>query len=247
MLFLLIFLLIPSWVHAAITVDAVTLAGNVGIGINVTEASLSHTAAADATLALVCVTERDTTATMGAGPSVTYAGNAMTLVDGATQTQGSFLKSSLFYYVSPPSGSQTINVTASTNSDREVVSAITLKGTATTSIFNTAGTMGSEGTTNIDIDSLASAVGEFAVMCGAQSTNTPNVSADATAPVSDEQVEADHTDGIGLTHFIYTEAGATTSIDMRVDSDSSQRTSAVAVSIRPAVSGQRPIAPMILQ
>lgn len=224
----------PSW--AAITIDAVTTAGNVGIGINTTEASFSHTGAADATLALVCYTGRDTTATMGTDASVTYGGNAMLAVTGAIQTQGSFLQSQLFYLTSPPSGAQTINVTAATGSDREVVSAITLKGTATTSIFNTAGTMGSEGTTSIDIDGLASAVGEFAVMCGTQSTNTPTVSPDATSPVSTEQLEADHTDSIGMTHFVYTEDGAATSINMRVDSDTSARTSAVAVSIRPAAS-----------
>ncbi len=215
-----------------ITFDAITTAE----GMNVTNISTSHTGAADATLALACVTERDTAFTMGAGPSVTYGGNAMTLVSGATQTQATRVKSSLFYYVSPPSGAQTVNMTRSTNANRYMMSVLTLKGTALVNIFNTAGTFGSDAATNIDIDSLASASGEFAVMCGLQQTNTPVISPDATSPVSTERAEVDHTDSTGLTHFVYTEDGAVTSINMRVDSDTSVYTSAVAVSIRPAAS-----------
>lgn len=223
-------LLIPTLGHAAVTVDAVTS----GEAMNAGDIGFSHIGAADATLALACITERDTTLSIGAGPSATYGGNAMTLVPGATQTQATRLKTSLFYYVSPPSGSQAFSVTKSTNANRSIATVVTLKGTATTSIFNPAGTNGADSGTNLDVDGLASAVGEFAVLCGQQSTNAPVVSADATAPVSTELTEVDHSDGTGLTHFMYTEDGAATSINMRVDSDTSIYWSAVAVSIRAA-------------
>lgn len=234
----LIFCLLTTPVWAAITIDGTPSFGG---GINGTgdpDVSFSHTSTAP-TLALACIAERATGSNMGAGPaSVTYGGNAMTLVPGATQTQGSLMKTSIFYYVSPPSGSQTVAMNASTNSNRYMMSVITLAGTATTSIFNTAGTNGAASGTNLDVDGLASAVGEFAVACGAQETNSPAFSADATSPVSTEQVDEDMTsiDAIGLSHFIYTEDGAATSIDMRVDSTVSQDWSMSAVSIRPAAS-----------
>lgn len=220
----------PSW--AAITIDGTPTTGG---GINTNNISISHSSTA-ATLALACVFERDTTLAMGAGPSVTYGGNAMTLVPGATQTQATRVKASLFYYVNPPTGSQTVAMTRSTNANRYIMSVITLAGTATTSIFNTAGTAGGDTGTDLDINTLASAAGEFGVACGGQSTNAPAFSADATSPVSTEQVDADITalDSIGVSHFIYTEDGASSSIDMRVDSDTSQYWSMVAVSIRPA-------------
>lgn len=226
-------LLIPTLGHAAVTVDAITS----GEGLNNGNMSVSHTGAADATLALVCVTERSATNTLSGSPTLTYGGNSMTLVSGATINQSSRVQAELYAYVSPPSGSQTVNFTRSTNSDRYIMSVITLKGTASSNIFNTAGTFGSTGATNINIDGLASSSGELAILCGIQATNAPVVSPDATAPTSTEQIEVDHTDGTGLTHFVYTEAGASSSINMRVDSDTSQYTAAVAVSILPAGGG----------
>lgn len=231
--FIFFILSLPSYAHAAITIDAATT----GHAINGTNISISHTGAADATLALACVTERDSaTNNLGAGPSVTYGGNAMTLVSGATITTGTRVKASLFYYLSPPSGAQTVELTESTNANRYSMTAITLKGTAGTSTFNTAGTYGDATSTNINIDGLASSAGEFALMCGMQHTQASTVSPDATSPVSTEYLEVDHTDSTSFTHYIYTEAGASPSIDMRVDSDTSSYSAAVAVSIRPLTS-----------
>lgn len=218
----------PSW--GAVTIDASTTAH----AINAENISLTHTGAADATLALACVTERDSsTNNIGAGPSVTYGGNAMTLISGATVTAGTRIKASLFYYLSPPTGAQTVAYTRSTNANRYTMTAITLKGTAGANTFNTAGTYSSTASTNIDIDGLASAVGEFAIMCGLHYTQASTVSPDATSPVSTEYLEVDHTDSTSFTHYIYTEDGAATSIDMRVDASVSNYAAAVAVSIRP--------------
>lgn len=234
----LLLLLLPSPLWAAITIDGTIsfVAGRNGTGYP--DLSVSHSSTAP-TLALACVAERASSNNMGASTSVpTYGGNTMTLVTGATQTQATRVKTSLYYYVSPPSGSQTVALaTVSTNSNRYMMSVMTLAGTATTSIFNTAGTNGGDSGQNLDVDGLASAVGEFAVACGLQSTNAPVFSADATSPVSTEQLDEDMTatDSIGLSHFVYTEDGAATSINMRVDSTVSQYWSMVAVSIRPAV------------
>lgn len=231
-LLIILLLLLPLPVHAAITIDAISTDD----GMNGGNIIISHTAAADATLALVCASDRDTTEnTLGANPTATYAGNAMTAVPGAIGTYSDTMRSSMFYYVSPPSGASNIELNESASSDRYVMSVITLKGTATTDIFNTASATGAS-SASADIDGLASAVGEFAVMCGAIRTNTPTVSPDATSPVSTEQVEYDHPDAIGITHFVYTEDGAATSINMRVDISASQWWAAAAVSIRPAVS-----------
>lgn len=237
-LLIILLLLLPAQLHAAITIDG-TPSFTAGLnGTGDPDLSVSHTSTAP-TLALACVLERATANNMGASTSVpTYAGNAMTLVTGATQTQATRMKTSMYYYVNPASGTQTVALpTVSTNSTRYALSVITLAGTATTSIFNTAGTNGADSGTDLDVDSLASAVGEFGVACGAQSTNAPAFSADATSPVSTEQLDEDltATDSIGLSHFIYTEDGAATSINIRVDSTVSQYWSMVAVSIRPAV------------
>lgn len=222
-----------SW-GQTITIDAITT----GHDINANNLSVTHTGAADATLALACVSERDSaTGNLGAGPSVTYNGVSMTLVPGATVIANSRAKSSLFYILSPPSGAQTVAMTRSTNANRYSMSVLTLKRTALVSTFNTAATFSSTSSANIDIDGLASASGEFAVMCGMQVSNAPIISPDATAPVSTEQVDVDHTDSTGLSHFVYTENGASTSINMRVDTDTTATTTlptaAVAVSIRP--------------
>lgn len=234
LLVLVFVILIQSTASAAITIDAATT----GHAINGVDVSFSHTAAADATLALACVTERDSATTnIGAGPSVTYGGNAMTLVPGATVIAGTRIKASLFYYLSPASGASTVTLTESTNANRYTMTALTLKGTAASSTFNTAGTYNSTASTNINIDALASAVGEFAVMCGLQYLQASTVSPDATSPVSTEYLEVDHTDPTSFTHYIYTEDGAATSIDMRVDSDTSTYAAAVAVSIRPEATG----------
>lgn len=236
----ILLLLLHSPVWAAITIDGTPSFGGGINGNGTPDISFSHSSTAP-TLSLACVAERDVSgAALGAATSVpTYAGNNMTLVPGATQNQGGVMKTSLYYYVSPPSGSQTVTLpTVSANADRYMMSVITLAGTATTDIFNTAGTNGAATGTNLDVDSLASAVGEFAVACGAQETNTPAFSADATSPVSTEVVDEDMAsiDGIGLSHFIYTEDGAATSINMRVDSTGNVDWSMVAVSIRPAAS-----------
>lgn len=218
------FLTTPTW--AAITIDATTTAEGTGTG----NISLSHTAAADATLALACVGERSTTATLSGTTTATYAGNAMTQIGTLINTART--KATLFYYVSPGSGSSTVAMSRATGSDRYIMSVTTLKGTATSSIFNTAATGGNT-TSSLDINSVASAVGDLVWFCGLQTTTTPVITPDATSPVSTELVDVDHTGGFGLNLFVYYEDGANSTVDMRVDSDTATYWSGVAVSIAP--------------
>jgi hypothetical protein len=69
-------------------------------------------------------------------------------------------------------------------------------------------------------------------MCGASATAASTASPDATAPTSTEQLDVAHTNATSVRNWVYTEDGAATSIDMRVDLASSVRMAAVAVSIR---------------
>lgn len=223
--------LLPTWALAAITVDTV------GNGEGLTSSSYSHTIAADANFVGVCLAERDTDASgiTASSASVTVGGQSATQLT-AIQNADNTVRIVLFYKLTPLTGAQTIATTADTGTDRLVTGSISLKGVAQTSTFNTAGSSSNNNSTDADINGLASAVGELAIMCGASATAASSASADATAPVSTEQQDVAHTNATSVRNWIYTEDGAATSIDMRVDLASSVRWSAVAVSLRPIAS-----------
>lgn len=224
-------MLFPSLAHA-VSVDTTSTAEGVVSG-GTASTSHSHTIAADADVVLVCLAERDANASgfTANTASVTVGGASATQLI-AVQESTPQVRMALFYKLAPTTGSQTVAATADTGADLLVTSVISLKGVSQTGTFNVAGSTSSTGTTNVDINSLASAVGEFAIMCGASATAASTASPDATAPTSTEQLDVAHTNATSVRNWVYTEDGAATSIDMRVDLASSVRMAAVAVSIR---------------
>lgn len=221
---------------AAITIDNTTSA-EANVGTPNTLSYSGHTIAADADALLIGVCERDTNS------SGFTVDTATVTVAGASATQllghdnGATVRALLFYKLSPSTGTPTIAVTGDTGNDRLVIGVMSLKGVQQSSTFNTAGTGSGLGVTNADIDALASAAGEFGVMLGCIRTNTVTPSADATAPVSTEQLDVAHTDSTSVRAFLYTEAGASPTLDMRVDLSGSGDWAGVAVSVRPEAGG----------
>lgn len=220
------FLTTPTW--AAITVDATSTADATG-----TSTTHNHTLAADADAIFICMGQRDFDSAIQPAVSVTVGGENATHVAGAHGAANT-TRADLYYLVNPPTGTQQIIATADASVNTMATAAISLKGVASTSTLNTAKTNAANSGMDIDVDTLASAVGELGLLCGTVRTNTPTVSPDATAPTSTERVEYASMQSFGQIVFIYTEDGATTSIDMRVDSDTSINWAAAAVSIRAA-------------
>lgn len=229
--FLLCLLLSPLPAFAAIVEDHVSCCGE-----GTTSATFNATVSSGASIAVACVFERDSGGAVAAPSGVTINGEAMTLVTGASHAQGGVMHASMWYKLSPASGTPEVIATAGAGTDFTVVGVISFTGVAQTDTWNTATTVGSIAT-NIDLDSLASAVGEVGVMCGSVRENTGETvtaSADATAPVSLERYDYPHTTDISGTAFAYTEAGAVTSINMRVDISLSRQFAAVGASMRAA-------------
>lgn len=235
MLVVLGVLVLAGEVRAAVVLGSVVSAeANVGTPNTLSQAL---TIDGDADAALVGVCERDTNAsgfTVDTA-TVTIAGASATQLLG--HDNGVSIRALLFYQLTPATGTPTIAVTGDTGNDRLVIGVMSLKGVQQSSTFNTAGTGSGLGVTNADIDALASAAGEFAVMLGCIRTNAITPSADATAPVSAEQLDVAHTDSTSVRAFLYTEAGASPTLDMRVDLSGSGDWAGVAVSIRAATGG----------
>lgn len=221
----------PAW--SAITLDNAASFGDGTAAAN--PQSSSVTIAADANLAIVCLAERDTNSSnfTASTASVTVGGVAATQLT-AVQTSDNLIRSVLFYKLAPATGSVTVQATPDTGSDLMAVGVLTFKGVAQSGTFNTAATNSSTGSANADVDGLASSVGELAVLCGATRLSTTTASPDATTPVSTEQLDYVTTGGaIFVRMFSYTEDGASSSINMRVDLAGSDRWAAAAVSLRP--------------
>lgn len=219
--------------YAAVTIDAVS--SGEGEGVDTASTSHTHTIASDANLVLVCLAERDTSAGgfTADTATVTVGGAAATKLS-ASQESTPQVRVVMFYKLSPSTGAQTIAATSDAGIDRLLTGVLSLKGVDGSSTFNTSGTNSNTGSTDADVDGLASAAGEFAVLCGASATAASTTSADATAPVSTQQLDAAVTDSLTVRGWIYTEAGDTSTINMRVDLASIVRWAATAVSIRSA-------------
>lgn len=233
LLVLLVLVLAPWMAHAAITIDAVTTSEGL------TSTSHSHTIAADATAVIICPAERDTdlgglTANTA---SVTVGGQAATQLIGVSDATP-WVRSVMFYKLAPLTGAQTVAVTPDTGTDRIVTTVISLKNVAQTNTFNTAASVGSTGTgsTNADLDGIASAVGELVLVCGASSTSASTASPDATAPTSTEQSDVAHTNATSVRSWVYTEDGSATSTDVRVDLAASHRWAMAGAAIREVIS-----------
>lgn len=242
---LIILLLLPFTSWAAVAFDTATDSEGT------TSTTHNHTAGSGATLAIICVAARESGGAIANVASVTYGGNNATFH--ARQATGGVTLAEMWYYPNPPASAQSVVATGGAGTDFMVTGVMTFTGSATTSPLGTAVPFTSGGTTNVDLDAIASAVGEMGVACGntrQANGSTVTVSADATVTASDEQFERRHSpESNSLAGWGYTEPGAATSINMRIDQSGSAQVSAVAASIAvaPAGASQRPISPMVLQ
>jgi hypothetical protein len=225
MIWFLLFLLLPSYSWAAITLDVASSSGGT------TSTSHSHTVAVDANIAIICISQRDQGGAVTAPSAVTIGGeNATSLSSSTSAAIGQ--RADLYYKLSPLTGAQTVAVTGGAGTDRMVTGVMTFKNVAQTSTFNTAST-GTGVNTTAYVDSIASAVGELVVMCGGVRVLTSTPSPEATAPVSTEQFELGFDSGGTTTlGYGYTEAGDSPTINMRVTLSASETWVAVAASMR---------------
>lgn len=215
----------PSW--AAITFDSASS------GEGTTSESYSHTIASDANIIIICnAVRRSSGGAAQPASAVTVGGDAATLLAGVTSSNN-VMRAELWYKLAPLTGARTIAVTQDATTTYSVVGSMSFKGVAQSSTFNTSKTASSGTGLNMDVTALASAAGELGVLCGAARNGTNTVGPDPTVPTSTERYEDAHSIGAnGLVGTGYTEAGADTSIDMRVDLTSSNEWAAAAVSMR---------------
>jgi hypothetical protein len=241
----LLFLASPSW--AAITFDqACTFQGTSSIS-----GDCSNSVAADANIAIVCLAVRDHGGAVQANTAVSVEGAAATNIAGASvTTSNSVIRVEMWRLLAPTTGANiTLSVTGHASTDLLVAGLMTFKGVSQSSPFNGTGTTASATTgTNADVNSIASAVGELGVYCGSfRSDSVQAGAADGTAPVSTERFDLRHS-GNALTGVGYTEDGAVTSINMRVDMAESHEWAASAISMMPAADAtRRAVAPILFQ
>jgi hypothetical protein len=215
----------PVW--AAITFDAASITTE-----GTTSTTGNATIAADANIAIVCVHIRESTGAVQPATAATVGGAAATFLAGVTQA-GNVIRTELWYKLAPATGTVAITSTGHASTDIMVADVMSFKGVAQTSTFNTAKTASGD-STNVDVTSIASAVGEVVAYCGTIRGEANTASADGTAPTSTERYEDPTAASPGFTAFGYTEDGAATSIDMRVDITLTGQWAAVAASMRAA-------------
>lgn len=225
----LLSMMLPAPLFAAITADAAN--GATGT----TSATGDATIAADANYFFACVMSRDSGGAVQAPTGVTVGGDPMLLLDGAAHS-GGVIYVSVFYKLAPLTGTRQVVATGHASNEATTVAWASYKGVAQSNTHNTVDTATSGGAdnANMDVDGIASAVGELGLLCGAHRTETITASADGTAPVSTEVFEKASTVSPGGVAVIYQEAGASPTVDMRVDLTASTQWIARAVSIRAA-------------
>ncbi len=236
----------PTVSYGAIAfVGATTAEAEAGSG-----PTLSHNFGSGAhTIAIVVRCIRETGGAVAADTAVpTLGGNNMTQITGVTNS-GNVVRAEMYYYLSPGSGSQSIVSFPAATTDRNQTTVLEYTGVAHTSTFGTPVT--AQGSTvDINVDSISSAVGELGILgaCLRRSTVSPpsTVSADAATPVSTERVDVAHSQTTSTTIAAYEEAGAATSIDMRIDSNDAVQYAAIGVSMRAAADATvRPRSPVV--
>ncbi len=226
----------PAW--AAPTFDAASSSEGT------TSTSHDQTVAADANIIIVCLAIRDTAGAVQPATAVTVEGAAATFLVGASNA---VIRTELWYKLAPTTGvGVTIAATGDATTDAMVTGAMSFKAVAQSSTFNTAASA-TGSSADVDVVTIASAVGEMVAYCGAGQHLSATYSADAATPVSTERYEDLHS-GLALGGFGYTEDGAATSINIRVDATTIINFAAVAGSMRPlAASTRRAVAPIMFQ
>lgn len=223
--------LISSTAHAEIAIDTTSS------GEGTISTSHSHTFAAGS-IAIICPGMRAPDGTVAAVSSVTVDGSNATLITAQNEVGTAAMRVEMWYHLSPGTGSKTVAVTYNASTTRALTQVISLTGVAASSVFGAASTAQASNS-NVDINSIASAVGELGIACGVARTNTTTASADATSPVSTEELETSHTGASSFTSYLYSEAGAATSINMLIDLSVASQHAAIGVSVRPLVSDFR--------
>lgn len=204
-----------------------------------TTISYAHTVHASSNMAVVLVCERDTNGSGFTDDAVVSVGGASALLIDRAQSTDNLVRALLFARVNPSTGSATIAVTGDTGSDRLVVGVLDYADVASSGSFGAPVINGSSGSNNVDVDGVPSSIGELGVMGGCARTSAVTVSADPTAPVSTERLNAAHTDSVSIRLFAYDEPGASGTINMRADLSVSERWAAVGVSMRSASTFRR--------
>ena len=225
--FLVILFLLPDPLWAAITLDTSTASGGT------TSTSHSHTVAADANIAIICVAQREDGLAVAQSTSVTIGAQAATLLSAGVNSTNR-VRAEIWYRLSPLTGAQTVAATGGAGTDRMVTGVMTFKNVAQSATFNTPSSLGSSAaSTDINLDSIASAVGELVVLCGQTRIQTVTPAPDPTAPVSTEVFEQGFDSGGTTTlGFGYTEAGSTSSVNMRIDLSANELWAVTAASMR---------------
>lgn len=232
----------PSW--GAIAYDT-SCNGEAEAGAG---AACNITFGASANIAIVCLSMREGGSAVQPATAVSVGGNAATFLVGVNNANG-LMRAEIWYYLSPAAGLTSVTSTMDATTDRNQIGVVSFSGVAQTSTFNTTGTNQAT-STNMDVDSLASALTEVAVLCGSarRGTAATTAAADATSPVSTERIDEAHSQATSGSIMVYTEDGAASTINMRVDLSESVQWAAVAVSMRALASAtRRPVTPLMMQ
>jgi hypothetical protein len=191
----------------------------------------------DANIAIVCLSMRENDGGVQSATGVTVGGEAATFLVASSNPTDNVHRVEIWYKLAPATGTPQVIATAHASTDSLITGVMSFKGVAQTSTFNTAKTASGAPNANADVDNLASAVGEVGVYCGeaAGASGITTVSADGGAPISTstKRYKDKHSNGRAV-GFGFTEVGAVTSINMRVNLSASVNWAAAAVSLRPA-------------
>jgi len=236
---LCLILALPTLSYGAITIDTqTTYEANGGSGATgaITIGSGSNRAL------LICRYIREDTGAVAADTSVpTVDGSTagVTQIGTGITNSGNVVRAEAYYLLNPATGSRTVATSPAATTDRNMIALISLAGVHQSSPIGTPST-NQGGSTNMDVDGIASAVDDLVFLCGNTrffATDNPAVaSPDATSPVSTELLDVRHTGtSNGLSAVVYYEAGAATSTNIRVDLDDAVQWAAIGVAFQPAV------------
>lgn len=186
-------------------------------GTGTTSATFNATIAATSNIALACVGIRESGGVPVSASSVTIGGEAMALLDSNGTGGGNTNRTDLWYKLAPPTGTSEVVVTGGTGTDFLTVGVVAYSGVAQTDTFNTV-KKDSTSTNNADANSIVSAVGEMGVACFSGRISQPfSVAPDSTSPQSTERIDVDHANDAGPSLWVYEEAGAGSTVDIRTD------------------------------
>ena len=202
-----------------------------------TQTSQSHTIAADENAIVIFVGVRDEDGTADAVTSVTVGASSATLIAGCTATVG-IIRVEAWGLLNPPTGAQTI-VANGVNSEQMSASALSFKGAGS---FSACVTDTFSGEFAVDTDGISSSATAIAVQ-GLTFSGTTTCDPDATAPTSTERLDFD--DGVNISGCAYTEAGASPTVDIRVDLGAARTGAALGLSI--LAGGRVAVSPILFQ